>query len=273
MCRLLGIVASEPTAFRLCLREAPRSLGCLSREHPDGWGIAVYRSGRDWIVEKNPICAGDDRRFQDLAAGCLGEILIGHVRKRTVGDVTMANTHPFMWGRWIFAHNGTIHDLDFLRSRITPDRLAGLSGQTDSELLFAYLLSALDEVGITDRPASVITDRALVGAIRRLSVRSDFGSWNFILSDGEALYAYRSGRDLHLLVRESKGAPRTVPSADTGIIVDARDMAGHRAVLVASEPITDEFWTPIEEGTLLRIERSPDPELRFLFRQARESLR
>jgi predicted glutamine amidotransferase len=50
-------------------------------------------------------------------------------------------------------------------------------------------------------------------------------------------------------------------------------MAGHHAVLVASEPITDEAWSAIEEGALLRIDRSPEPEPRFLFRQARESLR
>ncbi|QUS47087.1 hypothetical protein [Salmonella enterica] len=48
MCRLLGIVASELTEFGLVLTEAPRCLATLSREHPDGWGIATAdASSRD----------------------------------------------------------------------------------------------------------------------------------------------------------------------------------------------------------------------------------
>jgi predicted glutamine amidotransferase len=46
MCRLLGIVSSEPTEFRIILHEAPRSLAALSREHRDGWGLAVFESRR-----------------------------------------------------------------------------------------------------------------------------------------------------------------------------------------------------------------------------------
>src|SRR6476469_9267208 len=42
MCRLVGIVASDVTEFGLVLKEAPRSLARLSREHPDGWGIAAH---------------------------------------------------------------------------------------------------------------------------------------------------------------------------------------------------------------------------------------
>ena len=47
MCRLLGIASSEPTHFRIVFKEAPRSLATLSREHPDGWGVAIYESLSD----------------------------------------------------------------------------------------------------------------------------------------------------------------------------------------------------------------------------------
>ena len=53
MCRLLGIAASEPTDFRIVLREAPRSLAALSREHRDGWGLAVFdEQGGGWRLDK-----------------------------------------------------------------------------------------------------------------------------------------------------------------------------------------------------------------------------
>ena len=61
MCRMLGIVASEPTDFKVCLRDAPRSLATLSREHPHGWGLAVLadRESEDpetgkWKLDKRP---------------------------------------------------------------------------------------------------------------------------------------------------------------------------------------------------------------------------
>ena len=61
MCRLLGIASSEPTDFKLVLREAPRSLAALSREHRDGWGIAVFaENAGGWKIEKGVACASED---------------------------------------------------------------------------------------------------------------------------------------------------------------------------------------------------------------------
>src|SRR5580700_5613912 len=108
MCRFLGIAADEPTEFRIVLREAPRSLAALSREHRDGWGIAVYDAcAKTWQVDKGVACAGEDERFHQLAIGSRGVLLVSHVRQKTIGCTSIANTHPFAQGRWIFAHNGT----------------------------------------------------------------------------------------------------------------------------------------------------------------------
>lgn len=265
MCRLLGIVANELMTFRLCLHEAPRSLSSLSEQHPDGWGVAVYRSGQEWIIEKSTICANRDARFGELATVCDGEVLIGHVRKRTVGESTFANTHPFGSGRWVFAHNGTVREIDYLRGRISPERRAGLAGETDSELLFAFLLCALDQAGLADRPAGSLTDRVLIHAVQELAARRSFGTWNFLLSNGDVLYAFRCGRELHMLVRDHPPVERVRPLDSTGIVVDAPALDSHRAVLIASEPITDEPWIPVENGKLLRIDRSFEPEPRVLF--------
>jgi predicted glutamine amidotransferase len=50
MCRILGIVAQDEAKFQFCLSDAPRSMVTLSREHPDGWGVAVYGDERGWTV-------------------------------------------------------------------------------------------------------------------------------------------------------------------------------------------------------------------------------
>jgi len=265
MCRLLGAVASEPTQFRLTLHEAPRSLAFLSREHRDGWGIGVYDQATGWSLQRGMLCAHEDDEFHEVAAGSRGELLIAHVRKRTVGAITLENTHPFEKSGWVFAHNGTIEDIDWIRKHTSAERLATLRGQTDSELLFAFLLSRLDQARIGPSGDGVATDRVLVGALGELSGHPTLGACTFLLSNGRTLYAHRSGRSLFLLERRPGDAVRVErESAETGAVVETAWSAARQAVLIASEEITDEPWQAVPEGALLRVDRLPLPECRVV---------
>ncbi len=270
MCRLLGIVADEPAEFTFCLREAPRSLGFLSQEHPDGWGVAVYDETRRWSIVKQPLSAFADPGFADAAAGSRGDMLIAHVRRRTVGPVSMENTHPFQRGPWVFAHNGTITEVDRLRAAASPERLAEIVGTTDSEVFFAFLMTRLDAIGasgpIAERRGSVEdVDRALTEAVAEMAGRPDFGATNFLLSDGETLYAFRQGRTLHLLERTAGDEPHSeIPSRSTGTVMEATWAPRQRAILVASEEITEEPWVSVAEGTLLKVSRLPRPTVTIL---------
>jgi predicted glutamine amidotransferase len=267
MCRMLGIVASETTNFRFCLEQAPRSLHCLSREHPDGWGIAVYASEKDdWSVQKQAACAGSDDRFVHVAASCTGDSMVAHIRKRTVGPIGVENTHPFRRGRWVFAHNGTIGDLAALRSETSAARLAEIGGETDSEIFFAYLLARIDaEGGGAEGASPAAVENALVHASAELRASPSFSASNFLLSNGRELYAFRRGRSLLALERKPGDAVRpSRRSPDTGATIDTRWTARRRAVLVASEAITDELWQPVEEGSLVAVVRRPEPEIRVI---------
>ncbi len=240
MCRLLGIVAKRDVPVLECLTSAPRSLSTLSREHPDGWGIALYSTeDRAWRVHRNTARASDCSEFRRVAAAGSASLVIAHVRQKTVGRTALANTHPFERGRWVFAHNGTIRRTEALSALVSPERHAEIEGDTDTERLFAFFLTRLDEAGLADSPASDATDRVLARATRELRAIADFGAWNYLLSDGLALYAHRFGRTLHMLRR-------------------------HEAVLVASEAPTDEPWTVVEEGTFVRIDRADKPEVAIL---------
>jgi predicted glutamine amidotransferase len=263
MCRLLGIVANEPTEFRIVLCEAPRSLAYLSREHRDGWGIAVFDAGA-WRVEKGVVCAGEDARFHHLAIGTRGEVLVSHIRQKTIGDTSILNTHPFERGRWVFAHNGTVKDVAWLRANASAGRLAEIAGETDSEVLFAWMLTHLDEAGVADAPASVATDRA-IGAIARAGrERAGFGAFNFLLSDGATTYAHRFGRSMFLLERHPEDVVVASRTSRDGTVLETPWSPRRSAVFVASERITDEPWQSIEDGTLLRIERLPSPSWRLV---------
>jgi len=269
MCRLVGIVASEVTEFGLVLKEAPRSLARLSREHPDGWGIAAHggpgsipppstRSPHDgpWRIHKGTNPAGECNRFLEIASRSSGTVLIAHVRQKTVGPTSIENTHPFVQSGWVFAHNGTLRDHASLRAQISPERLARVQGDTDSEILFAFLLTRLDHAGVSHvGGAPAARDEALrVIAVATEELRErKAGAFNFLLSDGASCFVHRFGRTLFLLER----TPHDPARPPTG---DGWTPRRH-AVLVASERLTEEPWREVEEGTLFRIDRGPTPSI------------
>jgi len=264
MCRLLGIAASEPTDFKIVLREAPRSLATLSREHRDGWGLAVFDDQAGWRLDKGIVCAGEDERFHRLAVGSRGEMLVTHVRRKTVGETSLVNTHPFERGRWVFAHNGTVEDVTWLRAQTSRERLAEVRGETDSELLFAWLLTRLDEAGAAHREASPEADVAIGAAVRTARARPGFGAFNFLLSDGATMYAHRLGRTMHLLERGPHDLVRTRRTSRDGTVIETPWSQRRTGIFVASEQMTDEPWQHVEEGMLLRVDRTPTPRWRLV---------
>jgi predicted glutamine amidotransferase len=273
VCRLVCVVASEVTEFGLVLKEAPRSLAHLSEKHPDGWGVAAhgahasnpaapdsgtsYASHQHWAwrIDKGTERASLCSRFGSLAARSRGTVLIAHIRQKTVGGTSLENTHPFARDGWVFAHNGTIEDQAYVRERISPGRRGQIRGDTDSEALFAFFLTRLDAANRSSpRSESERDDATNVLATATAELRERrAGAFNFLLSDGQSCFVHRFGRSLFLLERR--------PSDGSGTTLDASWRPRRHAVLVASEQLTDEPWRELDEGTLLRIDRSPVPRV------------
>ena len=228
MCRMFGLVAARPVRARELLRDAPRSLRALSQEHPDGWGLALHTPD-DWIVHRSTECAARCPRYDEVVDGITTRLLVAHVRQKTVGVARLANTHPFRRGRFVFAHNGTVRDVAGLVSRTSTARLAEIEGETDSERLFAFILSRVDDAGDVEL--------GLIAAVADLHALADLGSATFLLSCGVRLYAHRLGRSLFTLVRHREQEPRRTA-----------------AVIVASERLTDEAWVVVPERVLVAID-------------------
>jgi predicted glutamine amidotransferase len=220
MCRMFGMVATQAVSPRELLHDAPRSLRALSHEHNDGWGIAL--SCNDWQIHKSIACAAQCTSFP-LIAATEARVVVAHVRKKTVGDLAIANTHPFRRGNLVFAHNGTVSALAAMTAQIAPARLAEIEGDTDSERLFAFVLTHIDSAGDIER--------GVVRAIRALQALGEIGSANFLLASETRVYAYRQGRSLFTLAR-----------------------AG--VAMVASERLTDEDWLEVPERALVILGRS-----------------
>jgi len=261
---LVGIVASESTEFGLCLKEAPRSLARLSREHPDGWGIGIFEHGKPaWRLHKGVERACEDRRFAELAKTSAGHVLVAHVRQKTVGPTSIPNTHPFARSGWIFAHNGTVKDIETVRAGASKARLAEIEGETDSEVLFAHLLTRLDEAGLTTLGSADARDAAttvIETATKKLR-DANVGAFNFLLSEGTTVFAHRFGRSLFILERSPRDQVRDSQRIDLGATIVTKWTQRRHAILIASERITDESWTEVPEGALLRVDREPNPTI------------
>jgi predicted glutamine amidotransferase len=275
MCRFLGIISAESIPYRILLREIPRSLSSLSKEHFDGWGIAVYRSSLNpedkpsdsWAVYKGIQSAEKDQTFHEISSKISGEILISHVRRRTVGPVSLENTHPFEREGWVFAHNGTIKDRDYLRNGISSSQLKKLRGETDSELFLTFLLSRWEEKGISPSSADERIEEVLKEVVQEVSLRTDFGELNFLLSNGSILYTYRLGpKHLYLLERGPHEGVRYRVSIEDGKTLQIPWTKRRHALFIASEKMTHEPWVEIEEKTLIRIDRLPKPTWRAILR-------
>lgn len=217
----------------------------LSKAHSDGWGIALGQRGEGWTTRRSLLRAVDDDEFHEFASQAQGDLMVAHVRQKTCGRVAAQNTHPFESGPWVFAHNGTVKDVEYLATHTSLERRAKIQGETDSERLFAYLMTKLDEAhGSVDCSYGRI-EQTLRKATRELELVPNFGEASFLLSDGNALYAHQLRAPLYLLqrpaLRERGEEPRN-PS-----------------VAVASEPTTDDVWTPLQNGDLIRIARGSEP--------------
>lgn len=258
MCRLLGIVANRPTNFSFSLRESSHaSLESLSVEHMSGWGVA-FRENNGWAVRKSPLQASVDASFKQASIEAGGKLLIGHIRKASSGDPKLENTHPFEMQGWVFAHNGTISEKDKLFDMVSQDIRPAIKGDTDSERYFAVLLSALNKAGL--KPGAVAEKVAKVIEATLLSQISKCkgSGLNFLLSDGLNMYAFRKGRPLFRLTRDGAVNLHTLQSEDVRVLLGEKSKIGEKAVLIASEKLTQgEDWTEIPESSLVWISSEP----------------
>jgi glutamine amidotransferase len=206
--------------------------------HRDGWGLVLY-DGRAVRSFLEPSAAADSPLARYIRENPIKTLLaIAHVRKKTRGLVSLANTHPFvreLWGRsFVFAHNGTVRGV----RRHALGRFRPI-GETDSELAFCALMSGLDGA-FTRYPSS---PRDLWEAVAEIGGRiGKSGTFNFLLGDGNHLYA-RCATRLHYIIRKAPFRHATLADDDLAIDFAEVTTPRDRVAVVATAPLTrDEVW-------------------------------
>lgn len=244
MCELLGMECNVPTDITFSF-SGLSGRGGRHGPHAHGWGLALYE-GNVAHVFREPAPAHSSPLASFVRAHPIKTLLaIAHVRKKTRGRVSLANTHPFMrelWGRtFVFAHNGTVKD----HARL---RLGGFRpmGQTDSEHAFCALLSALQH-DFRDAPERGALAEAVARHARKIGAG---GTFNMLLGDGDQLYA-RCATRLHYLIRKAPFAKATLADEDVSVDFAGVTTPRDRVAVVATLPLTrDETWTAGEPGQM-----------------------
>ena len=250
MCQLLGMNSRLPAALSLSFTGFAQRGGGTDH-HADGWGMAFFESegnapgkGIRYFIDK-----------ESAAASPIAQMLrnypikshnvVAHVRKATVGEVRLENSHPFvreLWGRyWVFAHNGDLKDFNPpMHGSFRP------VGDTDSELAFCWLMQELakSHYNVPSVEELTLTLRELVPKI------ACHGTFNFLLSNGQALWAHASTK-LYYLIRQYPFGE--VHLKDEDLRVDLAELNGpeDRFAIVVTEPLTtNEEWIALKANDL-----------------------
>ncbi|TWU48880.1 hypothetical protein Poly51_47840 [Rubripirellula tenax] len=186
-----------------------------ARDHSDGWGVVSYHRPKiKWL--RRAVAAYDDDRFAQPIDASFAKTVVASIRRASRSAFNDENCHPFMFGRWSFAHNGTLTAVETLRPAMLremgPEFRKQIRGQTDIELIFCWLLQRLQAnkcingdrcvrlAGMLSTFADAVSE--LDARNRETESASDTdrtAKLNFVLTNGNVLVGSRLRNSLYRL--------------------------------------------------------------------------
>ncbi len=224
-----------------------------------------------------------DRNLKGLAEKIRPGCVLAHVRGvaySTRVEISLQNVHPFHFAGvpLVLAHNGDLARFAEMKPRlmphVRPEFAAQIHGTTDSEWVYALLVSQLDDAH--RRPSAVELTAAIERTLSILrQARAEIGistssSLNLFIADGSQLAAVRYCFDFGCYATED---PDRVHEAnlsylslwyttgrDYGLHEDEWKMTGGvenaDSILIASEPLTRDTaaWVEVPEYGMMHAE-------------------
>jgi glutamine amidotransferase len=230
-----------------------------------------------------------DRNLQNLAQKIRPSCVLAHVRGvaySTRVEISLQNVHPFHFAGvpLVLAHNGDLAEFarmkPLLLEHIRPEFLAQVHGTTDSEWIYALLLSQLDDPhGDLDADGIFGAFESVLGIVRE--ARAQLGislssSVNLFVANGRQLAALRYCFDFGCYRTEDAAKVHEANLSFLSLWYTlGRDYALHdgewkmtggaenaEAIIVASEPLTKDTsaWVELPEyGALFAEMRGGKP--------------
>ncbi|KAF9693373.1 hypothetical protein EKO04_008839 [Ascochyta lentis] len=261
----------------------------------DGLGVAWYTEASSSYVKhvtgprpalyKSQSPPINDFNFKSLCENTETHCVFAHIRASSGSVVTQVNSHPFVFGRHVFMHNGVISNFSAIRRDLTDllsfDAYCNIFGSTDSEHAAALYITNLTKHGDKSTWNKPYSLKAMFAALRKTVIQilqlqhSKLGasntpnSLNFCTTDGTKLLAIRfrnhatqqppslywsefAGRTLNT---KYPGHPDGKELINEEAVLDKEEKIGKHTI-VASEPTTydEKEWHLIKANHALLVD-------------------
>jgi glutamine amidotransferase len=267
MCRLFGFRSVIPSQVHQSLVGAENALMLQSDRHPDGWGVAYYVANYPHLI-KSASQAMDDHLFKHVSGIVSSETVVAHVRAATHGVLSLINSHPFQFGRWIFAHNGNIPDFENVREKlmaqIPPVKRRFILGNTDSEVFFYLLLDNMERRYDLHRSGYPLEE--IEGAIRQTVDQIQQASGlccfddnelylTFVITNGETMAAHQGGKDLLFSTHKTRCPERNSCPSFSGSCEAPLESGFVNHLILSSEALHGtNVWDSMRDGEIVGVD-------------------
>jgi len=259
MCRLFGMLSMRALNANKYLLEDPCSLYAQSKKDPkrlqgDGWGIGFYKNEDPILIKSEKPIYMDYEDFSSAVQQARSRIIIAHIRRASNPRglprekiISKENSQPFMYGKYIFAHNGTITIPDEVAETLGEWRYK-IKGFNDSEVYFWFLMKELAEGA--DLPSAVKNLKATLEDLWRETrerypdKRRPYIGLNIIISDGKNLYTYCG-------YEENNEASKSICFGDQPIFEMSYSLTEEKLIVASEKTNREEDWKPLRSGELL----------------------
>lgn len=292
MCRVLSYLGPpvlldellyKPDSSLVRQSYAPQQLSMLNL---GGFGMVAWdpespNPHKPWTYRSTELPVFD-ANLKAMAMKARAGCLLAHVRGiayRTDSGFGPHNLHPFQFqgSRWAMAHNGDLSGHasmkpDILR-HVSPSIRAQIRGTTDSETMYALVMSQLREPMDAASPDALL--QAVVDALQIVrDVRANHGierssSMNLFFTDGESILALRYTYDFGCYGTDDPASVHTANIRYLSLWYTAGERYAevdgewrtvgapgrYDAFLLASEPLTRDVtgWVEVPEYSALMV--------------------
>jgi predicted glutamine amidotransferase len=225
----------------------------------DGFGVGWYDYTDTPGLFRSIEPAWNERNLRELAEHVESALVFAHIRASTGTAVQQTNCHPFRHGRWLWMHNGVLHDFPELKRdlvlAIDPSLYPSIEGSTDSEVFFYLALT----LGLEDDPPGAV--EAAVGLIEEAGRSQGVENpvqMTVATTDGDRVWAFRysSERQSRSLFFSTDVRALRELHPDLEILSKVSD----ESRLIVSEPIRDlpGAWNEVPESSYGVVQEGQD---------------
>jgi len=234
MCELLAMSANVPTDICFSFSGLMQR-GGNTGPHKDGWGVTFYE-GKGCRSFKDPQPSAHSPIAELVTKYPMkSEAVVCHIRQANSGGVCLEGRN------WTYAHNGQLKGF----AEELPIKLHLPIGTTDSEHAFCWILDQLHYKFGAEQPSPKVLFKYMATLTWKID---ELGVANFIITDGEYLFAYCSN-NLHWITRRAPFGKASLIDAEMAVDFHKETTDKDIVTVIATKPLTDdETWQKMSAG-------------------------